>query len=139
MGATAVPGFLESAFDCPSCQAYAEQVWYPNLQGRKSDNSGPVKFTHIAMAVCRRCGATSIWTDRTLVHPATATAPMPNTDLPEEIRLDYLEARSIANQSPRGAAALLRLCVQKLCVHLGEPGKDLNDASARSSGRGCSR
>lgn len=61
-----------------------------------------------------------------MIHPVGGVAPLPNQDLPEDIASDYLEARDIASTSPRGAAALLRLCIQKLCIHLGQPGKDLN-------------
>ena len=61
-----------------------------------------------------------------MIHPEASGGPPPNPDLPEDIRLDYSEARSIVGRSPRGAAALLRLCIQKLCRHLGEKGKDLN-------------
>jgi hypothetical protein len=43
-----------------------------------------------------------------------------------DIHKDYLEAQATVGRSPRGAAALLRLCIQKLCKHPGEKGKDLN-------------
>ena len=61
-----------------------------------------------------------------MVYPDSSPAPIPNPDLPKEIQADYNEARSIISRSPRGACALLRLCVQKLCGFLGESGKDIN-------------
>ena len=50
-----------------------------------------------------------------MLWPQTMSAPEPNEDLPTDIALDYREAGVIFTISPRGAAALLRLCVQKLC------------------------
>lgn len=61
-----------------------------------------------------------------LIYPDISIAPSPHDDMPENVKEDFLEARTIVSKSPRGAAALLRLCVQKLMPHLGEKGKDIN-------------
>lgn len=75
---------------------------------------------------CQHCKRFCLWDGKQLVYPPFTTAPLPNPELPDAVRRDYEEARSIVAGSPRGAAALLRLAIQKLCQHLGEPGKNLN-------------
>jgi hypothetical protein len=62
-----------------------------------------------------------------MIFPDVGDAPLLNGDLPDDVLADYEEARSILSQSPRGAAALLRLAIQKLCAELGEPGKNINE------------
>ena len=51
---------------------------------------------------------------------------LPNNDLSEDIKKDYLEAAVIFNDSVRSSAALLRLALQKLCKQLGEKGENIN-------------
>ena len=61
-----------------------------------------------------------------MVYPDFQGVEPPNEDLNDDVKTDYQEAASILQKSPRGAAALLRLAIQKLCVQLGEKGKDIN-------------
>jgi hypothetical protein len=68
-----------------------------------------------------------VWVHDRLLFPAIKSGVLPNPDLPDDALRDFQEAREIVNSSPRGAAALLRLCVQKLCKHLGEQGKNIDD------------
>ena len=71
-----------------------------------------------------------------MVFPTSSPAPPPNADLPSDIQDDFNEARRIVTQSPRGASALLRLCVQKLCKHLGEDGCHINSDIATLVSKG---
>lgn len=112
-----------SAFNCPFCNAFANQIW-GEATTLTSDGVRTVK--DIVFSHCTHCKRDSVWHGPNLVFPATTQAPLPNPDLPEDIKADFEEARKVINASPRGAAALLRLCIQKLCAFLGEPGKDIN-------------
>lgn len=127
------PEYQQTAFNCPHCNAYAHMNWQPMLTNN----------AHMSVwaAFCANCGAPSLWriggtrrppSDLVLpdpgiqIYPTQSSAPMPNPDLPPDCLDDFLEAREIMQRSPRGAAALLRLVIQKLCRHFGEPGKDIN-------------
>ncbi|EGB0962372.1 DUF4145 domain-containing protein [Escherichia coli] len=113
--------FKKDAFSCPYCQAYAKQQWtqlYPYYE------TEPFPM-HASQ--CEHCKEYSYWFKGVLLIPASANVEMPNPDMPEDCQSDYMEARSIVNLSPKGAAALLRLSLQKLMIHLGEQGKNINN------------
>lgn len=58
-------------------------------------------------------------------------APKPVEDMPASLVLDFEEARTIYQLSPRGAAALLRLALEKLlCVELATGAKSIDAAIA---------
>ena len=71
-------------------------------------------------------GRLSVWVHDHVLYPPVQEGVAPNDDLPPDILRDFNEARSIVGLSPRGASALLRLCIQKLCMHFGEPGDNIN-------------
>lgn len=147
----AKPEYQKSAFNCPFCGAFAQQVWY--VGSRKAAAGHYHNLSNIEVSSCEHCHRDTLWyvpepsplprhivADRPklakvmaeaaaarMIWPATSLGPMPAADLPKEVKSDFVEARGIVAASPRGAAALLRLCVQKLCIELGESGKNLND------------
>lgn len=114
--------FLKTSFNCPHCGAYSQQEWFNAYQSTAPGGLVP----DLWFAFCRHCKKYSIWRKKRMIYPSCAIGPLPNPDLPDDIKADYEEARSIVSLSPRGAAALLRLAIQKLCKHLGEEGKNLN-------------
>ena len=82
---------------------------------------------NIWFSKCFHCQDIAIWIYDRLIWPQRGEAPLPNPDLPNDIRRDYEEASAILDLSPRGAAALLRLSIQKLCKHLDGKGGKIND------------
>ena len=127
------PEFKLDAFHCPLCGTYAHMEWDDVwTRGGRS--------TLYYEAMCSKCKVPSMWrlteysdtqfgrTDEKaeLIYPDNGAAALPEDDMPEDVKADYLEATRIYSKSPRGAAALLRLGLQKLCVHLGEDGKNIN-------------
>jgi hypothetical protein len=75
---------------------------------------------------CFSCENFSIWITDKLIYPEDQYEIAPNPEMPDVAKTDFLEAATIVDLSPRGAAALLRLCIQKLVIHLGETGDNLN-------------
>lgn len=114
-----LPQFDEEAFNCPNCGAYAHQAWSPLL-------FGPEKLISYMLSMCWKCHDIGIWMNEKLIYPSKTFQTEPNADLSLEIKTDYFEAAKIYKDSPRGAAALLRLCIQKIIIELGEGEKDLN-------------
>ena len=122
-----------SAANCPHCGAYAKIEWFTCVFRDKIRPADITNINTLEFGVCSHCTAYSIWkcynsSNRLfkIIFPSAGSVPNPNSDLPEDIVQDYNEAREIVNLSPRGAVALLRLAVQKLCKHLGEKGENIN-------------
>lgn len=134
------PSISKAAFTCPICGVLAKQDWFgtaatrrgvaPEVEGEPrmsaSGNAGIV-VSNLSVSSCQNCDSLHVWCGDRMCYPASSPAPLVNPDTPEAIALDYNEARDIVSLSPRSAAALLRLAIQKLCAHLGEPGKNIND------------
>lgn len=107
-------------------------------QLRKALSGGQVVFSewdskatirragNLFLSVCSSCTESAVWLYDRLLWPPANEAPPPNSDFSADVRRDYEEASRILELSPRGAAALLRLAIQKLCKELGGTGKDLD-------------
>ena len=129
-----VPIGRTSPFVCPfpNCRVYAQHSWgmtqgliayngTGGTVGRSYAGSDKVAFAH-----CTSCQQESIFVNGQLVYPLQSAAPPPLADMPLDLMVDFEEARQILRLSPRGAAALLRLVVQKLLPHIGASKADIN-------------
>lgn len=132
------PEHAKGQFHCPHCNVFSKQFWAnivarENIRGGwNSSISGLSGFSealdHVwTISTCEHCGKKIIWFDKEIIYPKKMIVDLPNDDLSEDIKKDYLEAAIIFNDSLRSSAALLRLALQKLCKQLGEKGENIND------------
>jgi hypothetical protein len=100
---------------------------HPFLSSHENSKYVGFDLANIFVSQCYSCEQIAIWRHDVLLYPSTRHDVGPNPDLDADIRVDFEEARAVFAASPRAAAALLRLCVQKLCKQLGMPGKKIDD------------
>ncbi|MEK7577508.1 MAG: DUF4145 domain-containing protein [Patescibacteria group bacterium] len=132
-------------FHCPHCGVYAKQLWsHLHAIGDVYSKMGSYGYTYKSkilelthtkgnlpekwsLSICEHCGSSVIWFSDAIIYPKRIRVEQPNSDLSEEIQEDYLEAAKVLEESPRSAAAILRLALQKLCIQLGQKGENINE------------
>ena len=85
------------------------------------------EMVNVAASRCHSCDGFSLWACGVIIYPSTNSEFVPADDMPSDVKQDFIEAGEIYGKSPRGSAALLRLCLQKLMRHLGQTGENLNE------------
>ncbi|OHR71173.1 hypothetical protein HMPREF3291_00190 [Bacillus sp. HMSC76G11] len=126
-----------AAFNCAVCGAYSHQVWdevirdtgknfiairdwnFNRVDHIRMNIKIPAALHINSVSYCLHCKESSIWHGPNMIYPSEITVEPPNLDMPGDIQAIYNEARSIANLSAKSAAALLRLALEKLLVHVG--------------------
>lgn len=133
------PSIDKPSFRCPHCNTYSLMDWFWLKPQSLTKHE---VLTDARMASCHCCGKRSYWLatvvdgkshdiqkiacNGVMLFPDAGVAPTPAEDMPEDVKKDYLEASTIHSRSLRASAALLRLALQKLMVHLGQKGKNIN-------------
>jgi len=114
------------AFHCPHCEVYANQSWI-NIY-RHNRAAGRQQILDGRIGRCAHCQEYTLWVGEEMVYPEGSPAPLPSDDMPDEVKEDFNEARKVVNESPRAAAALLRLAMEKLARELtGEDNRTLHN------------
>src|ERR1700730_6587414 len=78
------------------------------------------KMANLHISNCHSCNGFSLWVGGLLVFPTKIDKT------PELVEEELEQAAAILNEFPRGATALMRVCIQKLVPLLEDNGKELN-------------
>ena len=97
------PKFNLKAFHCPLCGTYAHMKW------EKLHSSIHNYSTFYHEATCSKCEEPSLWRvseytnnqigrldkNAELIYPDNGAVALPEKDMPEDVRVDYIEASRI--------------------------------------------
>ena len=142
-----VPAIDAESFTCPYCNTLSQQNWNIICLGKFGNGTSfdEISFSNmrvypetvrISISTCQSCKKWHVWIGDKMFLPRETNIPMPLDDMPEDIKSLYNEARDVFPHSKRATAALLRLALQKLCIYLGEKGKNINDDIASLVSKG---
>lgn len=111
-----VPKLDSSGFDCPRCGVFAMQSWDElSRQGWSNYFDDSVSTTgRWRVAQCARCKEWSVWRQGRMVYPVSGMAPVPHSDMPEDAKALYEEAREVLGISRRAGTALARASLERL-------------------------
>ncbi len=113
------PAYGRKKFHCPYCDVFTHQEWvrqsliYPNGTGQGA-------FVELHTTQCFDCKHFAVWYKHKMIDPFASSAPQADSGMPDSVKEIFDEARQVQEHSPRAAAALLRLALEELTVHLGE-------------------
>ncbi|MDU5111210.1 MAG: DUF4145 domain-containing protein [Clostridium sp.] len=139
------PSLEGITFTCPYCNTLSQQqrnesVYWYNESAKNYERPSVINYENkpfeITITTCQSCERYHIWHNDKMLLPNTSNIPLPLGEMHDDIKQLYNEARDVFPHSKRATAALLRLALQKLCVHLGEKGKNINDDIASLVSKG---
>ena len=113
--------------ECDRKLKWAEQMasGRPFLEVHREFRSRDVQ--NVSISYCFNCNEMCLWVYDQLVWPRREGCPEPKLHAPPSVRRESEEASQTLEASPRGAAALLRIAIEKLCKELGVSGETLKD------------
>lgn len=144
----------QKSFKCPHCGAFSHMKW-DNLSLFIYDDQGVEHNvqTRVHQANCASCNKDNIWYNHREVTGWIGMNGIPRpsndselsrlfpiqeitnqnipeylSDMPEDVKSLYKEAALIYELSPRSAAALIRLALEKLCEHLGVKKRNIKES-----------
>lgn len=123
------PVFDKKEFHCIYCRVYARQDWSQSCFFKLNEFGTTIHFSDsdkLNISYCNHCKKRTLWLNEQILYPNVDGFIQPHEEMPTELKNDFEEAISIVNKSPRGAAALLRLVLQKLMKEVGEKGENIN-------------